>query len=154
MVKCKYFRKSIRFMRKLFGGSTFLVDCWPGWNGTGFVVSELRYWPTGHVGCDMLCWLQSIWYMGLCLFECCSGITDYYGDMIGCTIAHMVRAFRCVLVKSWYLLWGHIHVCCLKCVEHKLTEVHCDLYILCVLEIFVLNCGLTVQYMIYGKCYM
>jgi hypothetical protein len=32
--------------------------------------------------------------MGFCLFESCSGITDYYGDMIGCTIAHMVGVVR------------------------------------------------------------
>jgi len=42
-------------VRKLFAGHTILVDCWPGWSGTGFVVLELRYWSSGQVGCDVLC---------------------------------------------------------------------------------------------------
>jgi hypothetical protein len=36
---------------------------------------------------------------------------------------------------------------------HKLIGVHCVLYILCVPDTFVLNCGLFVQYMTFGMCH-
>ena len=56
-------------------------------------------------------------------------------------------------MRSWCYGWGRICVCCLGCAVRKSIRVRCVLYILRVPDISVLDCGLFVQYMIFGACY-
>jgi hypothetical protein len=89
---------------------------------------EVRWGVTCYIGCKLV---DSWDFVRLGVFP---GWADCNSEIIGCKSARMVwvvMVCRCVLVKSWYIWWCHIHVCCSRHVGRKLIEACCVWCIVC-----------------------
>jgi hypothetical protein len=94
--------------------------------------------------------------MGLCSPTYCSEISClcwWYDWIHSCSYGNNSEVLLICFNKVMVLLMGPIRVCCLGCAVYQSNGVHCVLYIFCVLDIFVLNGGLFVKYMIFGMYY-